>query len=68
MLEHPVPVESREDADAFYAMPEMLFFVAVSNALRNLGKRDRAVRPKLTPKGSIRPFQAQKPDPKSLQG
>lgn len=33
-LDHPIPIESREDADAFYAMPDMLFFVAVSRALR----------------------------------
>jgi len=67
MLEHPIPFETREDADAFYATPELLFFVAVANALRNVGKRDKAVRTKLAPKGTVRAFPAAKPVSKSLQ-
>jgi hypothetical protein len=38
-LEHPIDIDTREDADAFYAFPEMLFFVAVSRALRKPAAR-----------------------------
>lgn len=38
-LEHPIEIDAREDADAFYAFPEMLFFVAVSRVLRKSAKR-----------------------------
>ncbi len=43
-LEHPIPIETREDAEAFYAFPEMLFFVAVSRALSTRKPKPAAVK------------------------